>query len=47
MADKSREIMDALVDALKYARESGKFAEVLRDNPSGSVRGSVNSVEEA
>lgn len=39
--------MDALVDALKYARESGKFAEVLRDNPSGSVRGSVNSVEEA
>ena len=39
--------MDALVDALKYASESGAFGEVLRNNPTGSVRGAVKSVEEA
>lgn len=47
MADKSREIMDALVDALKYASESGAFGKVLRDNPTGAVSGSIKSVEEA
>lgn len=46
MADKSREIMDALVDALKYASESGAFGEVLRNNPTGAVSG-IKSVEEA
>lgn len=38
--------MDALVDALKYASESGAFGEVLRNNPTGSVCGAVKSVEE-
>jgi len=46
MADKSREIMDALVDAVKYASESGAFGKVLRDNPTGEVSG-IKSEEEA
>ena len=46
MADKSREIMDALVDAVKYAGESGAFGKVLCDNPTGAVSG-IKSEEEA